>query len=93
MFKCVIHMYGLPQEITPLREAEVELEEGAGMADVIAAMKEKVPALQGTVIRTGENRLEELYKFNVNGHFYFDGMDFQLQSGDRIALLPPVTGG
>jgi molybdopterin converting factor small subunit len=93
VFRCVIHMYGLPQEITPLREVEVELEEGAGMADVIAAMKEKIPALQGPVIRTGENRLEELYKFNVNGHFYFDGMDFQLQNGDRIALLPPVTGG
>jgi molybdopterin converting factor small subunit len=93
VFKCVIHMYGLPQEITTLREVEVELEEGAGMADVIAAMKKKIPALQGPVIRTGENRLEELYKFNVNGHFYFDGMDFQLQRGDRIGLLPPVTGG
>ena len=23
----------------------------------------------------------------------FDGMDFELQSGDRIALLMPVTGG
>jgi molybdopterin converting factor small subunit len=93
VFKCVIYMYGLAQEITTLREVEVELEEGAGMADVIAAMKEKIPALQGPVIRIGENRLGELYKFNVNGHLYFDGMDFQLHSGDRIALLPPVTGG
>jgi molybdopterin converting factor small subunit len=35
----------------------------------------------------------EYYKFNVNGLFYFDGMDFGLHSGDRIALLMPVTGG
>lgn len=93
MFKCKVEMYGLPHEITDLMEVEVELEDGASMADIIAAMKEKIPSLEGPVIRTGENRLEELYKFNVNGRFYFDGMDFQLQSSDRIALLVPATGG
>lgn len=86
-------MYGLPPEITPLREVELELRDGASMADVIAALKKKIPTLEGTVIRQGENRLEDLYKFNVNGHFYFDGMDFQLHQGDRIALLVPATGG
>ena len=93
MFKCVIPMYGLPREITEIREVEVELRDGASMAEVIAALREKVPALQGPVIRTGEDRLEELYKFNINGNFYFDGMDFQLHEGDRIALLVPMTGG
>ena len=86
-------MYGLPREITEKREVEVELNDGAGMAEVVAAVKEKVPELEGQVIRTGENRLKEEYKFNINGHFYFDGMDFQLQKGDRIALLVPMTGG
>jgi molybdopterin converting factor small subunit len=93
MFKCVIYMFGLPYEITPLREVEVELEEGAGMAGIIAALREKIPALEGPVIRPGENRLRELYKFNINGQLYFDGSDFKLRPGDRIALLVPVTGG
>jgi molybdopterin converting factor small subunit len=93
MFKCVIHIYGLPREISDLQKVEVELEDGASMGDVIAALKQKIPALEGPVIRIGENRLMEYYKFNVNGLFYFDGMDFQLHSGDRIALLMPVTGG
>ena len=93
MFKCVVQMFGLPREITELREVEVELEDGASMEEVIAALREKIPALEGSVIRAGEDRLVELYKFNVNGHFYFDGMDFQLQSGDRIALLTPAAGG
>ncbi|MCK4273268.1 MAG: MoaD/ThiS family protein [Dehalococcoidales bacterium] len=39
------------------------------------------------------DRLEENYKFNINGNFYYAGMDFQLHPGDRIALLVPVTGG
>lgn len=93
MFKCVVQMFGLPRDITELREVEVELEDGAGMKEVVAALRSKIPALEGPVIRTGEDRLEELYKFNVNGLFYFDGMDFQLQKGDRIALLTPATGG
>ena len=93
MFKCVIQMFGLPREITVLREVEVELRDGDGMNEVIIALREKVPALEGPVFRTGEDRLSEMYKFNINGLFYYDGMDFQLKSGDRIALLMPITGG
>lgn len=93
MAKWKIPMYGLPREITPLREVEVELGEEPNMADVIAAMKEKIPSLEGPVIRPGENRLIEQFKFNVNGQFYFDGQDFTLHQGDRIALLVPITGG
>jgi len=86
-------MYGLSYKITTLREVKVELNEGAGMAEVVTALKEKVPKLEGPVIRTGQNRLQENYKFNINGDFFYDGMDFQLHPGDRIALLVPVTGG
>jgi len=86
-------MYGLPREITEIRQVEVELSDEAGMAEVIAALKEKVPSLEGPVFRLGENRLQEQYKFNVNGQFYFDKMDFKLRQGDRIALLIPMTGG
>jgi molybdopterin converting factor small subunit len=93
MAKWKIPMYGLPREITPLREIEVELSDNADMAQVIVAMKEKIPSLEGPVIRPGENRLVEQFKFNVNGRFYFDGQNFILHQGDRIALLVPMTGG
>jgi molybdopterin converting factor small subunit len=93
MFKGVIYIYGLPREIADIREVPVDLSDGAGMSEVVAALKEKIPALEGPVIRTGENRLRELYKFNINGTFYYDGQDFQLHKEDRIALLMPVTGG
>jgi molybdopterin converting factor small subunit len=93
MFKVIIPMYGLPREITEIRKVEVELRDEASMAEVIAALKEKVPSLEGPVFRVGENRLQEQYKFNINGQFYFDGMDFKLRQGDRIALLVPMTGG
>lgn len=93
MFRCVVQMFGLPSEITELREVEVELNDGATLRDVIAALRDKIPALEGAAIRVGEDQLVEHYKFNVNGHFYYDDMDLQLQSGDRIALLVPIAGG
>ncbi len=93
MFKVKMPMYGLYHGITDLREVELELEDGAGMPEVVAEMRKKIPALEGPVIRQGEDRLVELYKFNINGHFFFDGMDFKLHSGDRIALLVPAMGG
>ena len=86
-------MFGLPREITALREVEVELKDGASLGDVIAALRHEIPSLEGPVIRDGEDRLVEFYKFNVNGRFHFDDMDFQLKSGDRVALLTPATGG
>jgi molybdopterin converting factor small subunit len=93
MEKWVIPMYGIPREITEKREVEVELNEGAGMADVVAALRKKVPALEGRAIVPGGDRLAEGYKFNINGTFYFAGTDFKLKKGDRIALLVPMTGG
>jgi molybdopterin converting factor small subunit len=93
MNKWTIPMYGLPWQITEKREVEVELSDNAGMVEVVAALRKRIPALEGTVIVRGEDRLADEYKFNINGTFYFAGMDFKLKKGDRIALLVPMTGG
>jgi molybdopterin converting factor small subunit len=93
MFTCIIELYGFPREATTARVVELNLEEGATMADVIAGLKKKIPRLNGYAFRPDENRLADLYKFNVNGRLYYDGMDFRLREGDRIALLTLVTGG
>jgi molybdopterin converting factor small subunit len=93
VFRCVVQMFGLPSEITELREVEVELDDGATLRDVVAALKNKIPALEGTAILVGEDQLVENYKFNVNGRFYYDDMGLKIKSGDRIALLVPITGG
>jgi molybdopterin converting factor small subunit len=93
MFKCLVELYGLSRDTTSLRSVDVELRDGAGMADVIEALREKIPALDECAFRPGEGRLADLYKFNMNGRLYYDGMDFQLHSGDHIALLTLIAGG
>ncbi len=94
MTRYIVEMYGLSSEITELREVEIELKDGASLGDIVGALRRKIPALEGHVIRDGENRLMERYAFNINGRFYFDDREeLQLQGGERVALLTLATGG
>jgi len=88
-----VRLFGLPSEITELQEVEVRLKDGASLGDVIAALRREIPALEGRVIRAGENRLMKHLAFNINGRFYLDDREVQLQNGDRILLLTLATGG
>ena len=93
MVRCTVQLFGLPHEVTELREVEVELKEGVNLRDVIAALRREISALEGYAIRAGENRLMEHCAFNINGRFYLDDKEVQLQNSDRIALLTLATGG
>jgi len=93
MKKYVVQMFGLPREVTELREVEVELKDGASLGDVVAALKREIPALEGHVICAGGDRLMEHYAFNINGRFYSEDGEVQIQDGDRILLLTLATGG
>ena len=93
MLRCIVQLFGLPHEITELHEVEVELKDGASLGDVIAALRREIPALEGRVIRAGENRLMEHCAFNINGRFYLDDREVQLQNSARILLLTLATGG
>ena len=93
MFKCVVEMYGLPDEITELTAVTLELDEGGTLADMINALRREIPALEGDVIQAGENLLTEEYAFNINGRFYFDNTELELKHDDQIALLLLATGG
>ncbi len=93
VFNCTIELYGIPKQITTERRVEVELEDGVGLAGVIAALRHKIPALDGTVFHRGEDRLSEFYAFNINGRFYIDDKGIRVHKGDRIALLSLAAGG
>ena len=93
MNRCIVQLFGLPREVTELQKVEVGLKDGANLGDVIAALRREIPALEGPVIRAGEKRLMERCAFNINGRFYLNDKDVQLQDGDRVSLLTLATGG
>jgi len=93
MNRCIVQLFGLPREVTELHELEVKLKDGANLGDIIAALRREIPALEGRVVHVGENRLMEHCAFNINGRFYLNDKDVQLQDGDRVSLLTLATGG
>ena len=92
MFKCVVEMYGLPDEITELTAVTLELDDGATLADMVNALRREIPALEGDVIQAGENLPTEEYAFNINGQFYFNDTELELKHDDRMTLLLLATG-
>jgi hypothetical protein len=93
MFTCKVEMYGISPGITELTGAEVELNEGAAIDELVAALKAKIPALEGPVIQSGLNRLTESYGFIVNGQFHFSEGETKIQKGDRVVLVLLAFGG
>lgn len=86
-------MYGFALEVSGVNEVELELEDGAHLGELIAALKEKTPELEGKVIKPGENSLVESCIFNIDGRFYFENEDTELKDGGRVRLLTLATGG
>ena len=96
MPKCTVDFFGLPLKITELK-VEIELKDEAKLKDVIAALRQKVPALEGNIIVPGQDRMIDGYTFNIHGRFYVDGFDgdqsLHFKDGDHIALLTIPVGG
>jgi molybdopterin converting factor small subunit len=93
LFKCVIGLFGIPHDVTDKRQVEIELPDDAGLTDLIAALRHKIPKLEGAVIHPGEDKLTDYFAFNINGRFYNDDKDIRIRSGDRVGLLALATGG
>lgn len=96
MTRCSVEFFGLPVKLAELK-VDIEVKDGAKLRDVIAALRRKVPALEGSIIVAGQDRLIDAYTFNIHGRFYTDNDDenenLQLKNGDRIALLTIPIGG
>jgi hypothetical protein len=93
LFKCTIGLFGLPPDATRDRSVDIDLPDAARLTDVIAALKRRIPALEGPVITPGEDRLTAAYAFNVNGRFYTDEVELSIRPCDRVGLLMLATGG
>ena len=93
MVKCKVEIFGLPDDVTDLRNVEVNLEKGTGLSDLIAGLKQKIPALEGHIIVAGENKLTRYYVFNINGRFHMNDSKVQIQPSDHIVLLTLPLGG
>jgi hypothetical protein len=93
MFKSIVEMFGLPPKISQEGKVEIDLLDNASLKDVVKALKQKIPALEGPVIRQGQDELIENYAFIVNGQFQPGDGSLRVRTNDRIVLVLLATGG
>jgi len=90
--KLTVEMYGL----SPYTEANlivIEVRDNASISDVLGAIVEKIPSLDGHVIQSGINRLVETYGMYFNGRFINQDEAIEIKPDDRIVLILLAVGG
>ncbi len=76
------------------REVDIDVEPNATLADALAALFERHPALEDEIVHDDEVR-EHIHLLH-NGTDPFTagaGLDTELADGDELAAFPPVSGG
>ena len=74
--------FGRLRELIGVAEERAEIAEGATLADLFRQFADRFPALAGFRTSLVASRNQE-----------FAAWDTELQPGDEIAFLPPVSGG
>ena len=78
------------------REEEVEINEGASIADLLMMLSEKYgePFKKAVYEKSGAD-VKSNYIITVNGYLLnqLNGVETKLKHGDHVILLPIVSGG
>jgi len=78
------------------REEEVEISEGASIADLLMMLSEKYgePFKKAVYEKSGAD-VKSNYIITVNGYLLnqLNGVETKLKHGDHVILLPIVSGG
>ena len=94
MITCTVELYGLSAELAGTNEVVLELPgKDAGMQELVAALKKRLPELDGIVTKKDEYMLADNQAFNIDGRFYSGRDQFTLHDGGRIRLLTAAVGG
>ena len=76
------------------REVPIDVEPNATLADALAALFERYPALEDEMVEDGS--IHDHINLLRNGENPFvdgEGLDTRLDEDDELAAFPPVTGG
>ena len=90
---CQVELFGVARLRARTPRVDIELAGAATLAEVFAALADKLPMLVGTVIAVERNGLAAGNACNVNGQEFVNDPEFTVRPGDHILILSSDAGG
>lgn len=90
---CTVELLGVARLRGKTKSVALDLPGDATIAQVLAALAEKLPALVGPVIAPAKNALVDGQACNINGRNFIRDLGAPVHSGDRIFILSADAGG
>ena len=90
---CTVELFGMAQLLAKTKTVSLALPQQATLAQVFAALAEKLPILVGRVISQEKNQLVGGCACNVNGLEFVRNPAAKVEAGDRVLILSADAGG
>ena len=90
---CTVELFGVARLVANTREVSLALPRSATIAEVVAALAEKLPVLVGRVINPDRQSLVNGYACNVNGREFVRSSAAAINPGDSVVILSADAGG
>jgi len=88
-----LRYFATVREAVGQRTETRDLPAGTTVRDVLAALEDEHPDLDGRLL-DGEGVADSVTVLRNGTHVtHLDGVDTPVSDGDRLAVTPPVTGG
>ena len=91
--KIIVELYGIARYLTQTIEIELFLHDDARLNDLVTILVNKYPQLLGHVITPQTYRIENTFKFNINGTYMTQDLNHRLHEADHVLLFPIDGGG
>ncbi len=88
-----VEFYGLPRRLSGVKEATVEVKQGATLRDVVDALVLKFPVFVGDLVDPQTRELQAPYFFNIDARHVPKNLNYQPKEGERLLLLFVEAGG
>jgi hypothetical protein len=88
-----VELFGVARLLAKTPSVSLALPVEGSVADVLAALAEKLPVLVGRVIDCGGASLVNGYACNINGLNFVRSPSAKVNAGDKIFILSADAGG
>ena len=88
-----VRLFATFREAVGRKTETIEVDDDATVGDALAALETAYGGLEGAFLEDGAIRPQLSVLKNGRDVVHLEGVETELESGDRLSLFPPVAGG